>query len=130
MSEIFRKRPLFIGNPEEALNSLSRRLQRSFKAQVEDWYDVCRNLSAWENRELIDHPREERLAEHEHFIDQLEQLGRWLEFSAQSGDISEGSTLELIKGTIQDLRDRRALWHGSLNNREREEILRDIFHES
>jgi len=30
---------------------------------------------------------------------------------------------ELIAGTMQDLRDRRALWHGSMTPAQREQVL-------
>ena len=33
---------------------ISKRVLRLLKAQVEDWYDVCRQFSAWEDGHLID----------------------------------------------------------------------------
>jgi len=38
--------------------------------------------------------------------------------------------VELVTMTLQDLKDRRALWHGKLKPQQREEILRAIFNES
>jgi len=119
-----------LAEPAQALGAVSRRLRRSFRTQVEDWSDVCRNLTDWENRELIDTPTQERLVEHAGILDQLEKVGQWLNRSTQSADIHDPAIVQLLTATLQDLKDRRALWHGSLNSQQREEILRDLFHES
>jgi hypothetical protein len=120
-------------SPSESIDSTSglvTRLVRYFKAQVEDWYDVCRQLSAWEERYLIDGPRPECLAEHARQLDELEQVGRWLEVATQTPDFPDKVTAELVAMTLQDLKDRRSLWHGTMTSPEREALLRDIFHES
>ncbi len=109
---------------------LTRRLVRYFKAQVEDWYDVCRHLSDWEDRYLVDQATPQRLKEHARLLDELEQVGRWLSLTAQSPDFPDRATAELVAMTLQDLKDRRALWHGQMLHERREEILRAIFHES
>src|SRR2546425_334791 len=44
--------------------NVAKRLLRYFRAQVEDWHDVCRHLSDWEDRYLVDAPTPEHLAEH------------------------------------------------------------------
>jgi hypothetical protein len=111
-------------------NGLSKRLVRYFKAQVEDWYDECRHLTGWEERNLLDHLSPERLAEHTSLLDDLEQAGRWLSRATQSSDYPDHATAELVAMTLQDLKDRRALWHGTLTPERREVILREVFHES
>jgi len=121
-------RPL--GEPADLAGGLATRLRRYFKAQVEDWYDVCRHLSTWEDRHLIDQPTPERLAEHAGLLDELEQVGRWLSLATQSPDFPDRATAELVSMTLQDLRDRRALWHGQMTPERREEILRAVFNES
>ena len=109
--------------------SLAKRLLRNFRAQVEDWYDVCRLLSTWEDRCLVDQPSPERLAEHARLLDELEQVGRWLSLTAQSLDLPDRTTADLVVMTLQDLKDRRAPWHGPMTRERREEVLREIFDE-
>ena len=106
--------------------NLGRRLARYFKAQVEDWYDVCRRLTDWD---LVDGSTPERLAEHERLLDELEGVGRWLARATQSPDFPDRATAELVVLTLQDLKDRRALWHGPMSGEAREEFLKTIFHE-
>lgn len=115
--------------PTDLGSGLVTRLVRYFKAQVEDWYDVCRHLSAWEERYLLDQPTPERLAEHARLLDELEHVGRWLARATQSPDFPDRATAELVAMTVQDLKDRRSLWHGSMKQEQREAMLRDIFHE-
>ncbi len=119
-----------LADPANLARGLSKRLLRYFKAQAEDWYDVCRDLSAWEDRHLIDRSTPQRLAEHAHLLDELEQAGRWLSLATQSPDFPDRATAELVALTMQDLRDRRALWHGPVTQEHRKEILRTVFNES
>ncbi|MCI0628225.1 MAG: hypothetical protein L0387_42335 [Acidobacteria bacterium] len=109
---------------------LAARLLRYFKAQVEDWYDVCRHVSDWEDRHLADNPTPARLTEHGHLLEELERVGRWLSLAAQSPDFPDRATAELIAMTLQDLKDRRSLWHGQMSEGRRAEILQAAFHES
>ncbi len=117
-------------DPTDLGGGLTTRLARYFKAQVEDWYDVCRHLTVWEERHLIDQPTPERLAKHARLLDELEHAGRWLSRATQSPDFPDQATAELVGMTMQDLQDRRALWHGPMTPEQRESVLRDIFHES
>lgn len=105
------------------------RLVRYFKAQVEDWCDECRRLSAWEQRHLIEAPAPKQLAEHTRLLDELEHVGHWLACVTQSPDFPDRATAELVSMTVQDVKDRRALWHGRMSREQRESVLRDIFHE-
>lgn len=119
-----------VTEPAEEAGDLARRLLRYFKAQVEDWYDVCRRLTAWEERHLTDPPTPERLGEHAKQLDELEQVGQWLSQATQSPDFPDRATAELVAMTLRDLKDRRALWHGTMSSERREQVLRAIFHES
>jgi len=111
---------------------LTSRHVRYFRAQVEDWYEVCRLLTDWEDRYLLDDPiPPERLAEHARLLDELEHVGRWLLSAAQSQDFPDRSTAELIELTLRDLKDRRAMWHGpKMSEQRRAEILKACFNES
>ena len=109
---------------------VSRRLVRQFKAQVEDWYDVCRGVSDWEDRYLVDDTTEDRLREHTRILDDLEQVGQWLSLATRSPDFPDRTTADLVVMALQDLKDRRALWHGKMTPQQREEVLRTVFNES
>src|SRR5205814_6711720 len=98
---------------ENSRASVATRLVRYFKAQVEDWYDECRQLSVWEDEHLVDDPRPASLAEHGRLLDELERAGRWLFQTTQSKDFPDRPTADLVSMALQDLKDRRALWHGS-----------------
>jgi len=115
--------------PAQLTGSLSKRVFRLFKAQVEDWYDGCRRFSEWEEQNLLDEPTPKQLAEHALALDVLERIGRWFSVASQGDDFPDRETAELVAMTVQDLRDRRALWHGTLKPEQREEILRAVFNE-
>ena len=107
------------------------RAARHLKAQVEDWYDECRALTDWEDKNLVDDPTPERLAEHARLLEELERVGRWLESATQSADFPDRPTADLVVLTLRCLADRRAMWHGrSLTERQRAEILQACFNES
>jgi hypothetical protein len=108
---------------------ISRRALRLFKVQVEDWYDECRRLSDWEDQHLIDHPSPERLAEHARLLEELERVGTWMSLATGTADFPDHPAAELVAMILKDLKDARALWHGSMPGERRQEILRAIFNE-
>ena len=113
-----------------SLSGIQRRSLRHFRLQVEDWYDACRELSDWEDRNLIDEPTPENLAAHERVLNDLDQVGRWLSKTVQEPDFPDADTAKLVDWALQDLKHRRALWHGPLNRTQRDKILQTIFDES
>jgi hypothetical protein len=130
-SEYMAANTLSVSPPEapDMTRGVAKRLARHLKAQAEDWYDVCRHLSDWEDRHLVDRPTPEGLAAHARLLDDLEQVGRWLAGATQDPDFPDRTTAELVAMTLQDLKDRRALWHGQMSEEEREEFLKSVFHE-
>jgi hypothetical protein len=60
----------------------------------------------------------------------LERVGRWLSSLTQSPEFPDAGTAELVRAALQDLRDRRALWHGNMEPNRRKEVLRTVFNES
>jgi hypothetical protein len=116
--------------PLDLAGGLSQRFLRSFRAQVEDWYDVCRRLSLWEERRLVDEPTPEDFREHARILEELERTGRWVALVTQNSDFPDSATAELVAMTLKDLTDRRALWHGTMTPEQREKVLGSIFHES
>ena len=119
-----------LDEPMDLAGGISKRILRFFRAQVEDWCDVCRQVTGWEDRHFVENLTLEALNEHAHILDELESTGRWLSLATQSNDFPDRATAELVKIMLQDLKDRRVLWHGKLKPQEREKILRDIFNES
>jgi hypothetical protein len=115
--------------PADLAGGVSKRTLRLLKVQVEDWHDVCRHLSDWENQYLLDQPGAERLAEHFRLLDELERVGTWLSLATGSADFPDHATAELVAMTLRDLKDARALWHGNLGRERRQEILRAAFNE-
>jgi len=91
---------------------LARSVLRHLRAQVEDWYDGCRSLTEWEDSNLLDDPPAERKAKHAAMLLELERIGHWFFLATQSSDFPDAQLAELVKLTLQDLHDRRAMWHG------------------
>jgi hypothetical protein len=114
----------------DVVGGLSQRFLRSLKAQVEDWYDVCRRLSFWEERRLVAEPTPEDFEEHLRILEELERTGRWVALVTQNSDFPDRGTAELVAMTMKDLADRRALWHGTMTPEQREKVLASIFDES
>jgi hypothetical protein len=111
------------------VGSLQHRLVRQFKVQVADWQDTGRELTAWEDRHLLDSPSSECLAEHAAMLDELERLGRWLTEASRQAGFDDTEVTEQIQLTLQDLQDSRAMWHGQVSDARQREILRDCFDE-
>lgn len=117
------------GRPADSEGGISKRFLRLFKAQVEDWYDECRQLSDWEDRHLVDQPSADRLAQHADKLGELERVGLWLSSLCRDPDFPDAVTARLVSMTLQDLKDARALWHGTMPHQARQDILRAIFNE-
>jgi hypothetical protein len=117
-------------DPSDMTGYVANHVLRFFKTAVEDWSEVSQGLSRWEERHLLDHPTPENLASHAQLLSELEKVAHWLTHVTQSPDFPDRKTTELVAMTIQDLKDRRALWHGKLKPVQREAILHDIFNES
>ncbi len=118
-----------LAEPADLAGGVSKRVLRLLKAQVEDWYDVCRQLSDWEDDFLVDQATPERLAEHRRFLDELARVGHWMSLVTNSPDFPDAATAKLVEMTLRDLEDARALWHGPLGKERRQEILRAVFNE-
>jgi len=116
-------------HPVTFTGGISKRVLRFLKAQVEDWYDDCRSLSLREEQNLADELTPERLTQHAQLLEELERVGRWLSSLTQSPEFPDTATAELVRTALQDLSDRRALWHGNMDEKRRKEILHAVFNE-
>jgi len=119
-----------LAGPAEAPSGVAARILRQFRVQVEDWYDACRDLSNWEAEHLLDNLTAEHRAEHARLLDELERVGRWLLLLTQGESFPDKATADLVSMTLQDLRDRRALWHGDMPREQASQIVREVFGES
>lgn len=119
-----------LGEVADLAGALTQRLGRYLKVQVEDWCDVCRRSVALEDRHFADRLSPDALEEHARLLDELERVGKFLAQAMQTAGLADRATAELVAMTLQDLKDRRALWHGKLKPEQREEILRAVFNES
>jgi hypothetical protein len=111
------------------VGNLQDRLARQFRVQVADWRDTCRNLSDWEDRNLIESATPERLSEHRAMVDELLRVGEWIAATADQPGFEDRETMEQITMTLQDLRDSRSMWQGQIPESRRKEILRDCLNE-
>ena len=116
--------------PMDVAGALTQRLARYFKVHVEDWYDVCRRSVMLEKRLFAGELSPDALAEHARLLDELERTGKFFQQAMQTSGFADQAMVDLVSTTLQDLKDRRALWHGKLKPQQREEILRAVFNES
>ena len=114
-------------DPEVFAEGLVDRVLRQFKVAAQDWFDVCRKLSEWEDARLVDDPNPEILAQHAKVLRNLEWLGRLMIMVTQDPEFKDRPLADLLASTLQDLRDRRALWHGNVTSAQREQVLREVF---
>jgi hypothetical protein len=119
-----------LGESADLAGALTQRLARYFKVHLEDWCDVCRRSVALEDRHFADQLAPDALAEHARLLDELERTGNFFQQAIQTSGFADQGMMELVTMTLQDLKDRRALWHGKLKPEQRKEILDAIFHES
>ncbi|MGP8237103.1 MAG: hypothetical protein ACLQVW_17070 [Limisphaerales bacterium] len=78
----------------------------------------------------MEKPTTEDFSEHARILEELERTGRWVALVTQNADFPDGAAAELVAMTLQDIADRRALWHGKMAPEQREKVLTSIFDES
>jgi hypothetical protein len=119
-----------VTEPTDLAAGFGRRVMSLLKAQVEDWQDTCSRLTRWEEQNLVDELTPKKLAEHAMLLDWLEKFGVWFSVATQKNDFPDREMAEAVAITLQDLKDRRAIWHGQLKPEQRKEILHTVFNES
>ena len=97
---------------------------------MEDWYDVCRRSVTLEDCHFSDELSPDALTEHARLLDELERTGAFFQQAMQTSGFADQAIANLVSATLQDIRDRRALWHGKLKPQQRKEILHAVFNES
>ena len=109
---------------------LEARMLNSFAEAVRDWSGALGALTEWEDEHLLDGATPENLARHKATLDRLLRLGRLFALSTAHPEFPDRDTARLVDATMQSLRDRVALWHGSLPAERGAAILREVFGES
>ncbi len=94
------------------LGRLQNRLLSTSREIAEDLAGILPQLTAWEDSHLLDNPTPERLREHKEILDQCLVLGWMLERAAEQPDFPDRRLAEMIKGAVEILRDKKAMWHG------------------
>jgi hypothetical protein len=110
--------------------ALADRIIRQFTVATEDWADACRKLSQFEQQWLADDPLDEAaLAKHARALTSLELLGRLIAATTESPDFPDRQLSNRVAAQLQDLKDRRAMWHTKMPTEKRNQIVREVFDE-
>jgi hypothetical protein len=110
--------------------ALTERLVRQLKVAAEDWFDQCRRLSEFEERYLMDEPLDDQaLKRHALALNTLEVVGRFISHATKDPQFPDQQFAGLVSSVIQDLRDRRAMWHTSISPDREKQILLKAFNE-
>ena len=110
--------------------ALAERVVRQLKVATEDWFDQCRLLSEFEERYLMDDPlNEDALKKHSQALDGLELVGRLISHATEDTQFPDRHFASIVSAMIQDLKDRRAMWHKTLPPDQCARILREAFNE-
>lgn len=67
------------------------------------------------------------LAQHARALSTLEWIGGLITRSTEDPRFPDRRFADLIAAMIQDLQDRRAMWHSKMPTEQREQIVREIF---
>ncbi len=103
------------------------RVAQDFAEGLETWSQSVTALALWEDEHLLDDPSPGDLEAHQRTLDRLEAFGRFLAGATEHADFINDTARANISATLQTLRDKRALWHGSMPESQAEDILRAAF---
>jgi hypothetical protein len=121
------------GTPTEVLpdyfEKLQTRISQEFAEGVSAWGQSVTALSRWEQEHLLDNPSPDALSAHRRTLDRLIQFGRFLALTTEHPDFPDTALKENVAATLQTLRDKIPLWHGTMSEREADAILKAAFHE-
>ena len=121
------------GTPTEVLpdyfEKLQTRISQEFNEGVSAWGQSVTALSRWEQEHLLDNPSPDALSAHRRTLDRLIQFGRFLALTTEHPDFPDTALKENVAATLQTLRDKIPLWHGTMSEREADAILKAAFHE-
>ena len=106
---------------------LQERILQEFTEGVDAWGHSVTALSSWEAEHLLDNPGADVLATHRRIVDRLIQFGDFLALTTQHPDFPDVALKLNIAATLQTLRDKIPLWHGTMSQAEADSILKTAF---
>lgn len=113
------------------LGHIQNRLLRDFSAAVEEWADCLRLVTEWEDEHLLDdEPAPALLAAHKATLERMLAFGQFISLAAAHPDFPEKVMAEIVASTMQSVRDKLAMWHGTMTRTEADALLQQVFGES
>ena|SRR5437667_4184008 len=106
---------------------LQAHILQEFTEGVDAWGQSVTALSRWEADYLLDNPGVDDLATHRRIVDRLIQFGDFLALTTQHPDFPDVALKQTIAATLQTLRDKIPLWHGTMTQAEADSILKTAF---
>jgi hypothetical protein len=108
---------------------LESRILQEFAEGVAAWGQSVTALARWEDEHLLDNPTPEALAAHRRTVERLIQFGRFLTLTTDHADFPDVALKQNVAATLQTLRDKIPLWHGTMPREEADAILKAAFPE-
>ncbi len=108
---------------------LEARIHQEFAEGVAAWGQSVTALARWEEEHLLDHPGTEALAAHRRTVERLIQFGRFLALTTEHPDFPDATLKATVAATLQTLRDKIPLWHGTMPKEQADVILKTAFPE-
>lgn len=108
---------------------LETRILQEFAEGVAVWGQSVTALARWEDEHLLDHPTPDALATHRRTVERLIQFGRFLAQTTEHTDFPDVPLKQNVAATLQTLRDKIPLWHGTIPTAEADAILKTAFPE-
>jgi len=119
--------------PAEVLPDYFEKLEthilQEFAEGVAAWGQSVTALSRWEDEHLLDNPTPDALAAHRRTVERLIQFGRFLALTTEHPDFPDVALKNNVAATLQTLRDKIPLWHGTTPTAEADAILKAAFPE-
>jgi hypothetical protein len=108
---------------------LETRILQEFSEGVAAWGQSVTALARWEDEHLLDNPTPDALAAHRRTVERLIQFGRFLARTTEHPDFPDVALKQNVAATLQTLRDKIPLWHGTMPKQEADAILKAAFPE-
>ena len=90
---------------------LEARILANTAEMVAAWGASVSDLTAWEDDNLLDGRTPELLARHKAAVERLMRFGVYLSMATEQPDFPDPALRAEVAATIEDLRERLAMWH-------------------
>jgi hypothetical protein len=108
---------------------LEARILQEVVEGVTSWGESVTALARWEDEHLLDKPTPEALAAHRQTVDKLIRFGEFLVMTTEHPGFPDSRLRDNVSATLQTLRDKIPLWHGTMSKEQAEAILKAAFPE-